>query len=84
MLSRLRQVLSDPINGQTYQSAKPPFFGRATWFEDAAVERGVLGKEQDRGDLEDPQNPPLGPLKSTFLDPFTLPIDTGVCEINVA
>ncbi len=40
------KLLSDPINRQTYQSAKPPLFDRATWSEDAAVERGELGKEK--------------------------------------
>ena len=54
-------ILSDPINRQTYQSAKPPFFGRARWCEEAAVERGG-GKEKERGDLEDPQNHPFGTL----------------------
>ena len=51
-------VLSDPISRQTNQSAKAPFFGRATWFEEAAVERGGLGKGKEQGDLEDPQNHP--------------------------
>ncbi len=59
----LTGLLSDPINRQTHQSAKSPFFGRATWFEEAAVEREGLGKEKEQGDLEDPQNRPVGTLK---------------------
>ncbi len=52
---------------------KTTLFRKATWFEEAAVERGGLGKEKDRGDLEDPQNPTLGTLASTFWT--ILPID---------
>ncbi len=39
-------ALLDPIDRQTYQTAKPPLFGRATWFEEATVERGGRGKEK--------------------------------------
>ncbi len=63
-------LLSDPINGQTYQSAKPPFFGRASSFEEAAVELGWLGKETERGDLENPQNNLCGdPSTKNFRTP---------------
>ncbi len=48
----------DPIGRQTYQSAKQYFFGRATLFEEATVEQGgSLGKENERGDLEDVTTP---------------------------
>jgi hypothetical protein len=62
-------ILSDPINRQTYQSEKPTFFGRATWFEEAAIERGGLGKEKERGDLENPQNHPFWDRSTVTSDP---------------
>ena len=48
---------------------QPPFFGRATWFEEAAVERGRLGKEKERGDLEDLKTP-FGTLNKYLVGPL--------------
>ncbi len=60
-------LLSDPINRQTYQSAKQPFLGRATWLEEAAVERGGGGKRISEGTSKTLKITILGPLKTTIL-----------------